>query len=348
MKRSEKIAVPLMIAILALGVLVVLPSLVSATTVEISNASASPGATTTTTIVAHDVENLGNFGITVSFDHTVVNVTDVTKGPDVGTFAWEPVTSDSVRMFTVNTLEIPSLSGDVLLATLTLKAVGTEGDTSPLNLEIGKLLDNVSNPISATPVNGTFAVTSPDTTPPDTTIVSGPTGTITYNDVTFTWSGSDDVTPTAQLEYSYILEGYDTSWSAWTSATSKSYTDLPNGAYTFKVKAKDLALNEDPTPASSSFTVSVTAYAPGVGGRVADSDGDGWSDSYEIRMGTDPNDPNSYPGAPAPTPSPTPTATPTPTPTATPTTTPKPPGFEAVFAIAGLLAVAYLVLRRKK
>jgi len=38
----------------------------------------------------------------------------------------------------------------------------------------------------------------------------------------------------------------------------------------------------------------------------------------------------------------TPVATPTPTPT------PSPPGFEAGFAIAGLLAVAYLVLRRRK
>lgn len=56
---------------------------------------------------------------------------------------------------------------------------------------------------------------------------------------------------------------------------------------------------------------------------------------------------------PTPTPSPTPTPTPTPTipPTVappTPTPTPEEPGFGAVFAIAGLLAVAYLVLRRKR
>ena len=48
---------------------------------------------------------------------------------------------------------------------------------------------------------------------------------------------------------------------------------------------------------------------------------------------------------PTPTMPPAPTATPGPTPTPTPT--PKEPGFEAVFAIAGLLAVAYLVVRRK-
>jgi len=64
---------------------------------------------------------------------------------------------------------------------------------------------------------------------------------------------------------------------------------------------------------------------------------------------------------PTPTPTPKPTATPTPKPTATPTPTPtttatptptptpkkKTPGFEAVFAIAGLIAVAYLLRRRE-
>ena len=50
------------------------------------------------------------------------------------------------------------------------------------------------------------------------------------------------------------------------------------------------------------------------------------------------------------TPAPTSEATPvtTATPTEAPTTTPEEPGFEAVFAIAGLLAVAYLTLRRQK
>ena len=57
--------------------------------------------------------------------------------------------------------------------------------------------------------------------------------------------------------------------------------------------------------------------------------------------------------SPTPTPIPTPTVTPTPTPpipvpTPSPTPTPKPFGFEAGLAIAGLLAVAYLVLRRRK
>ncbi|MGB2841408.1 MAG: PGF-CTERM sorting domain-containing protein [Halobacteriota archaeon] len=45
------------------------------------------------------------------------------------------------------------------------------------------------------------------------------------------------------------------------------------------------------------------------------------------------------------------TETPEPTPTIPPVATPTPeptPGFEAVFAIAGLLAVAYLVQRKRR
>ena len=71
----------------------------------------------------------------------------------------------------------------------------------------------------------------------------------------FEWTGSDDAT--GNLLYSYKLEGHEFSWSSWTSATSKSFNDLSNGGYTFKVKAKDEAGNEDTTPATRSFTVEI-------------------------------------------------------------------------------------------
>jgi len=95
---------------------------------------------------------------------------------------------------------------------------------------------------------------------------------------------------------------------------------------------------------------------------AADSDSDGFTDIEEILAGTNPNDPKDYPGAaaatatPAPaTPTPAPTAVPTPVPTATPaptavpaTPTPEEPGFEALLAIGGLLAIAFVILRRKQ
>ncbi|MCK4731542.1 MAG: right-handed parallel beta-helix repeat-containing protein [Methanophagales archaeon] len=95
-----------------------------------------------------------------------------------------------------------------------------------------------------------------DTTPPDTEIISGPSGNINYDDVTFLWTGSDDVTPTSELVYSYYLQGYDIGWSDWTSDTSKTYNDLSYGDYVFKVKAKDQAGNIDSSPAERQFTIS--------------------------------------------------------------------------------------------
>ena len=50
----------------------------------------------------------------------------------------------------------------------------------------------------------------------------------------------------------------------------------------------------------------------------------------------------------SPTAAPTLTPMATPTPAAIPIPTPKPTGFEVLFSVVGLIAVAYLVLRRKR
>jgi hypothetical protein len=101
-----------------------------------------------------------------------------------------------------------------------------------------------------------------DLTAPDTTITSGPSGTITTNSASFTWSGSDNLTATTNLLYSYRLSPIEASFSAFGSATSKSYSNLANGNYTFWVQARDQATNVDSTPASRAFTVSVDTASP--------------------------------------------------------------------------------------
>ena len=121
------------------------------------------------------------------------------------------------------------------------------------------------------------ALYAEDTTSPDTTITSGPSGTIDYGNVTFEWTGSDDVTATEDLIYSYKLEGEDDSWSNWTYDTSTTYETLKNKSYTFKVKAKDETENIDPTPAERSFSVDSTD--PGMGK---------WSFESEGRIGSSP------------------------------------------------------------
>lgn len=43
----------------------------------------------------------------------------------------------------------------------------------------------------------------------------------------------------SNIEYSYKLEGYDKNWSSWSPKTEKDYTNLPEGKYSFLVKAHD-------------------------------------------------------------------------------------------------------------
>jgi hypothetical protein len=97
---------------------------------------------------------------------------------------------------------------------------------------------------------------------PNTSITGGPSGTINYDDVQFTYTGSDNITSVSNLVYSYRLTGYSSSWSSYSGSTTKSYSNLSNGSYAFEVKAKDEAGNIDSSPASRSFTINVPDPVP--------------------------------------------------------------------------------------
>jgi len=43
-----------------------------------------------------------------------------------------------------------------------------------------------------------------------------------------------------ETQYQCILEGYDSNWPAWNKETGKNYTNLDDGAYTFRVRAKNV------------------------------------------------------------------------------------------------------------
>jgi hypothetical protein len=64
------------------------------------------------------------------------------------------------------------------------------------------------------------------------------------------WVGQDNVTVSSNLLYSVFLEGSDTGWSGFSTDTQRDLTGLPDGTYTFRVVAKDQALNETATPAT--------------------------------------------------------------------------------------------------
>lgn len=60
-----------------------------------------------------------------------------------------------------------------------------------------------------------------------------------FNEVTFHFA-APYYTDENQTLYSYYLENFDKNWSAWHHINSREYTNLPEGSYTFHVKAKNV------------------------------------------------------------------------------------------------------------
>ena len=108
---------------------------------------------------------------------------------------------------------------------------------------------DAENNVDATPATKTFRV---DTAAPQTTINSGPSGTISSRSASFGFVSSE-----TGARFECKLDGPDAMTGSFGACSSpKSHTNLANGAYTFSVRATDAASNVDATPASRTFTVS--------------------------------------------------------------------------------------------
>jgi hypothetical protein len=92
-----------------------------------------------------------------------------------------------------------------------------------------------------------------DNTPPDTVIIGGPIDATTDGPVTFTFTGTDNLTPPGNLLFAWRLD--DGSYTEFASPTSATIPSLPTGLHAFEVVARDLAGNIDLTPAVATFTV---------------------------------------------------------------------------------------------
>ena len=125
--------------------------------------------------------------------------------------------------------------------------VGLEADADPTgNIVWGEVEDYQLN---IAPAAGG------DTTPPETSISSAPPALSNNNSPSVTYTGTDDTTSTPNLLYATFLDGFDAGYSAFGSSTTINYSALADGTYTFNVKAKDEAANEDPSPAQAAFQI---------------------------------------------------------------------------------------------
>jgi len=120
---------------------------------------------------------------------------------------------------------------------------------------------------------------TPDTTPPDTTIDSGPSAIVQTGDASFTFSSSE---PNSTFECS--LDG-----AAFGACSSpQAYNELADGSHTFEVRATDAAGNLDPTPASYTWTVDTAAPS----GTVDINGGDAYTNSTTVNLTLNADDPS--------------------------------------------------------
>ena len=119
-----------------------------------------------------------------------------------------------------------------------------------------------------------LGIPSADTESPVTTIASPPSpaegDTLAVRTASFAWSTTDTPAPgSAPFAYACRLEPLEASFSAFGPGTTRSYSQLPNGTYTFHVIARDAAGNTEAPGAPGAgnrrtFTVSAPDLPPTV------------------------------------------------------------------------------------
>ena len=131
-------------------------------------------------------------------------------------------------------------------------------------LDPNSLLEGNPDP---TPATYTWTMTA-DTTPPGTGILTGPAATVGIEaEILFEFFGTDNATPVLELTFECAVD-----FGPFEPCSSpESFQNLLPGEHTFRVRAVDLALNADTTPATRTFTVMaapVTTITSGPAGQV--------------------------------------------------------------------------------
>src|SRR5829696_5890228 len=94
-----------------------------------------------------------------------------------------------------------------------------------------------------------------DVTAPDTTIDTGPSGTVNSSSATFTFSSNE-----ANSTFETRLD--NGAWVNNGTTTNKTYNSLSDASHTFDVRATDPSGNVDQSPASRSWTVQTDSTPP--------------------------------------------------------------------------------------
>lgn len=147
----------------------------AAATVAIDDYTSATGGEITVSLMINGVKDYGVGIINITYDPVVVQVAGVSDGDD------STVTASNINntagIASISAWNTGGVSGDIVFANVVLKAVGSSGESSPLNLTVAKLVDASMKSIPAGQSGGVFAISGSSGDVAYTpTPTSGPTG----------------------------------------------------------------------------------------------------------------------------------------------------------------------------
>jgi hypothetical protein len=128
--------------------------------VGIGSARVEQNAAATLPVTIHNATDLGSIDLELTFDPAIVTVTSITAGEfDTTVTNLEETANGFVKIVAFQAAN-PSLNGTIVLAQVTLGAVGAVDSTTPLNITVNRMTDAtpLCRNLSYALTNGSFTV----------------------------------------------------------------------------------------------------------------------------------------------------------------------------------------------
>jgi hypothetical protein len=146
--------------------------------VFIGDVALDPGNSTTIPIMIYDATDAAAVGLSLTYDASVVSVTGAEQGDFTGFFG-DDISNAANGWVTINTFIIGTqLTGNPIVANVTLQAIGSPGNSSPLNLEVISMAEKDGYEMPRTTRNGTFSIPGAAPVAPATVPAFTPLGTL--------------------------------------------------------------------------------------------------------------------------------------------------------------------------
>ena len=141
-----------------LTIVVIIPGvLADEVTVSIGKIAADPEGRCTAPVVLSSITDYGTCAITLKYDPSIVQVTDVTGSEDSTVVAWNA--DNEIGEAKIAAWNINGVSGNIDFATITFRAANKSGST-PLTITVDELItmdeEGVQKRIDARVINGKF------------------------------------------------------------------------------------------------------------------------------------------------------------------------------------------------